>query len=382
MKTKHTPLDEVRKTLRVSWYRCPVPDNKLRELSRPSNIQGWVQSLGHLAMGGCTGVITYSFFLQQNWIGFVVALFIHGAFWSFMGSANHELGHGTVFKTKWLNRAFLWIYSVLSYHNHRNYAMSHTYHHRYTLHPEGDREVELPKNPSLKILLVLQKLTFNVVGGLEAGGMINHMKTLFSTALARFPGQREWIEALYEDCPEERMKAINCARITIFFHVVVLVIAISFKLWLLPILITLAPFIGNIWRYMVGVPMHCGLRDNVPDFRLCVRSMTLDPLSSFLYWRMNWHTEHHMYASVPCYRLAELYHEIADDMPKPRTLVGAWREMREIWRRQQVDPSYQFDTPLPESAGRLVTEQQDTLSASIGDLAPEVLAEEEGNAAG
>ena len=84
-----------------------------------------------------------------------------------------------------------------------------------------------------------------------------------------------------------------------------------------------------------------------------------------------------MYASVPCYNLAKLYREIADDMPKPRTVIGAWREMRETWRRQQTDPSYQYDTPLPETAGRLATADQDPLSASIGDLAPDVLSERE-----
>ena len=58
--------------------------------------------------------------------------------------AAHELGHGTVFKTKSLNKLFLRIYSIISWHNYHEYNISHTYHHKYTLHPEGDREVELP----------------------------------------------------------------------------------------------------------------------------------------------------------------------------------------------------------------------------------------------
>ena len=119
--------------------------------------------------------------------------------------------------------------------------------------------------------------------------------------------------------------------------------------------------------------MHCGLRDNVPDFRKCVRSITLDPISTFLYWRMNWHTEHHMYAGVPCYNLKKLYRVIAADMPQPRTLIGAWREMRDIWRRQQQDPGYQFDTPVPQRRGAAKAED-DELSTSIGELAPESLA--------
>ena len=48
----------------------------------------------------------------------------------------------------------------------------------------------------------------------------------------------------------------------------------------------------NWWRVFVFLPMHCGLRDNVADFRKCTRSIWLDPVSSFMYWRMNWHLEH------------------------------------------------------------------------------------------
>ena len=111
--------------------------------------------------------------------------------------------------------------------------------------------------------------------------------------------------------------------------------------------VTLAPFTANLWRYLVYVPMHTELKDNVPDFRLCVRSITLDPFSHFIYWRMNWHLEHHMFAAVPCYNLRRLYKTLASDMPRPRTLVGSWREMRETWKRQKKDPDYQFETPLP-----------------------------------
>ena len=39
--------------------------------------------------------------------------------------------------------------------------------------------------------------------------------------------------------------------------------------------------------------------------------------------------------------------------PRPaalRSLVGAWREMRYAWKRQQIDSSFALDTPLPTTA--------------------------------
>ena len=100
--------------------------------------------------------------------------------------------------------------------------------------------------------------------------------------------------------------------------------------------------------------------------------MKLNPLFDFLYWRMGWHIEHHMFAGVPCYNLEKVYKEVAHDMPEPRTLIGAWKEMRETWRQQKIDPDYQYDTPLPadRECTRAKTAPDDRLEGSIGELAP------------
>ncbi len=368
-------LDHIFKSFKVRWYRCPVARSSLHDLMRASDVQGWMQALGHLALVGCTGALTYYFFDREIWIGFALALFAHGTFASFLVAANHELGHGTVFRTKWLNALFLRIYSVLAWHNFHEYARSHTFHHIYTLHRRADREVALPLYPSLAPLYLLQLFTLNVFGGLESRGLLRMIGGTFKTAFGSYsvfnsPG---WLEALYADKPEARKKAVNWARIVVLFHLGLAAVSFALGLWIIPVLVSLAPAIANWHRYFVGVPMHCGLQDDSPDFRRCVRTITLDPLSEFLYWRMNWHLEHHMFASVPCYNLKKLHKAVAHDMPEPRTLVGAWREMRQTWRRQQEDPSYQFDTPLPPSLDRSPAPQEPE-AASIGDLEPGDLA--------
>ena len=155
-----------------------------------------------------------------------------------------------------------------------------------------------------------------------------------------------------------------------------LVIGIVSGLWVLPIIFSISVFIGNWLSYFVGLTQHCGLREDIPDFRKNTRSVKLNPLFEFLYWRMNWHIEHHMYAGVPCYNLSKLYEEIAGDMPEPRTLIGAWKEMRDVWRRQKTDPDYQFDTPLPPTARHARDDApDDRLESSIGELAPAGLQE-------
>ena len=370
------PLSAVRKNFRVDWYRCPIQHSKLRELMHPSDLQGWLQAGGHLAIAGITGSAVIYFSLERMWLAMIFALFVHGTVCSFFkGIAAHELGHGTVFRTKALNRFFLRLYSLISWHNFHEYAMSHTYHHRYTLHLQGDREVVLPQFSSGKLLYFLQLFTFNIFGGLFTSGCIPIIGGTVKTAVGQYGTSvlsEEWSRALYTAHPEERCHAVRWARMILLFHLSVLIATAITQIWVLPLVLTFQQFTANALKHFVGFPMHCGLRSNVSDFRKCVRTITLDPISEFLYWRMNWHLEHHMYAGVPCYNLKKLHKVLAKDMPKPRSLVGAWREMQEVWEQQKLDPNYEFDTPVP-TAGVKEVRQERELDVSIGDLAPSAL---------
>ena len=61
-------------------------------------------------------------------------------------------------------------------------------------------------------------------------------------------------------------------------------------------------------------------------------------------------------------------------MPRPRTLVESWVEMRNVGKRQQDDVGYAFDTPIPERNQQKRKNQVDFLKSSIGDLAPSTIA--------
>jgi len=387
----YKPLSEVRVGLKVKWYRTKIDHEKLRELSTRRDAQALFQAGGHLALYILTGSLVFCFWSQQMWIALLAALFLHGTVASFfVGVAPHELGHGSVFKTKKLNSVFLYLFSLVSWWDPFDYASSHTYHHRYTLHPEGDRENLLPLEPSLRSTFVLQLMTVNLLTRrgrtFGKGGLIS---TVWMTVLGAFGRvgdlnipMNEWIQSLHEDQPEEFRKSIRWSRILLVFHGAIATVSLTTGYWIMILIVPVAPFIANWLAYLVGLPQHCGLMGNIPDFRKSVRSMTLPPVAEFLYWRMNWHTEHHMYAGVPCYNLKKLHREIAHDMPQPRTLIGAWREMRAVWKRQMNDSGFAFDTPLPPTAKPVYTgdlqpadKVPDELEASLGSLAPEGLRE-------
>lgn len=383
MPTEWPPLSEVRNDLRVDWYRSPIDHGRLRELSRRSDLQGWFQAGGHLLLFACTGYLAYHFWTQEHWLGFGVSLWLHGTVGSFLsGVAPHELGHGTVFRTKWLNKAFLYLFSLLSWWDPYDYGSSHTYHHRYTQYVEGDRENVFPLEPSLRPLTLIQLFTVNLISGpgrnFSKGGLISTIFITIKSALGIVGSTenvtREWIQALHDDQPAEVEKSKWWSRLQLLFHGSVFVGSMAADLWILPIVLSAFPFIGNWLVFFVGFTQHCGLRGDIPDFRKNTRSTKLNPIASFLYWRMNWHAEHHMYAGVPCYNLKKLAKEIQDDMPEPKSTVGAWKEMREIWKRQQEDPTYQYDMPLPPTAKQTRDQPAEAeLEGSIGELAPEGL---------
>jgi fatty acid desaturase len=378
----YPPLSDARETLNVQWYRSAMKPERFREFSKRSDRKGWFQAGGHLALFVATGAAIYGAWAQEAWVLFCLALFAHGTVGTFFrGTATHELGHGTVFRTKWLNKVFLYLFSLMSWWNPFDYASSHTYHHRYTLHPDGDRENLLPLHPKVGKTFLLQLFTINLLTlpgrTFGKGGLIS---TIWVTILDAFgkvgsneTPANEWLNALHADNPEQHRKSMWWSRIQLAFHGTIIILSIVSGIWVLPFIFTFASYTANWLSYFVALPQHCGLRENVSDFRKSTRSVKLPRFIEFLYWHMNWHIEHHMYAGVPCYNLRDLHFEVKDDMPEPRTLVGAWLEMLDTWRQQQIEPSYQFDTPFPATAKTTRARRCDASESSIGDLAPQGL---------
>ena len=184
------------------------------------------------------------------WLGFAVALFVHGSFGTFVaGAAVHELGHGTVFRSRWLNQLFLYLFSLLAWWNPFDYGLSHTYHHRYTLHPEGDREVLLPLPRASGFIFLIQLFTITLYGHPERifgrGGFVTAVVTIVKAALD-IPDRtdtpaREWLRALHQDQFAEQRKSVWWSPLILLFQGAVVVVAIVSGLWVLPTCPSRAP---------------------------------------------------------------------------------------------------------------------------------------------
>jgi len=322
----------------ITWYRTPLESKDFKSLHEKSDLLGWLQTMGYLGLLILTGsAILYGAGHWPVWL-VLVLIFLHGTFFAFQINAVHELGHNTVFKTKALNAFFVRIFAFLGWINFEAFGESHTRHHRYTLHAPDDLEVVLPQKVLIKNFF--QQAFVNVPG------MKWSIVKNFRTACGQFSG--EWELALFPEGSAERRAAVNWARTLFIGHAALLTVALYFHLWLFPVVVTFAVFYANWLFFLCNNTQHIGLQDDVPDFRLCCRTFTVNPFVQFLYWHMNYHIEHHMFAAVPCYNLGRLHRLIEHDLaPCPHGLVATWKEIAAIQKIQETNPHYQHVALVP-----------------------------------
>ena len=333
--------EDIQETRRITWYRTKLDRDLLAHLNKRSDFWGFVQTLGYLGTLTATGALAWWTTLHQAWYWWIPAFYLHGMCYAFIINGFHELVHSSVFRTQWLNVFFLYVLSFLGWYNPIHFWASHTEHHKYTLHPPDDGEVVLPVKLTLKAFLtnafVNPKGAYHRIRGTIRRGFFGHLGPGWDMVL--FPPENV----------DGRRRLFLWDKVMTFGHVVLVGVSLYLGWWQLIVLVTLGSFYGGWLFFLCNNAQHVGLTDNAPDFRLCTRTIILNPVVRFLYWHMNYHIEHHMYAAVPCYRLGKLHKAIRHDLPPcPRGLVATWREIIAILKRQKEEPDYQYLPKIPD----------------------------------
>ena len=153
--------------------------------------------------------------------------------------------------------------------------------------------------------------------------------------------------------PEDprRKAVVRWARIVVLGHIGLVVLFAVLGLWPLVYLVSFGSFFASILAKLCGAIQHTGLAESTPDWRLVCHTVLANPLIRWLYWNMNYHTEHHMYAAVPFHRLPELHRAVAHDFPVPQpSFSAALRLLGEIKSKQALDPTYVHEPEFPPTA--------------------------------
>lgn len=317
----------------ADWYQTPVPRATMRKLLERRDgpaIRDTLLWFGILALtGGATAL------LWGTWWA-VIPYLIYAVFYGTASDSRwHECGHGTAFRTDWLNSLLYEIASFMVMRESVVWRWSHTRHHSDTIVVGRDPEIQVPRPPDMKAHV----LSLWAIGAYRG---------YFTKLLMHSSGRIAEDEKTF--IPESEFpRVIRNARVCLALYLAVIAAALVFKSWL-PLFLFLLPQFFGTWVMIVhNTCQHAGLAENVLDHRLNCRTVYMNPVSRFIYWNMNYHLEHHMFPLVPYHRLPELHEVIKHDCPPPYpSILAAWREILPALLRQVEDPAYQVKRKLPE----------------------------------
>lgn len=319
----------------ADWYQSPVPRAELRRLLERRDGPALRDTLVWFALIIASGVTGY--FLWGGWWA-VIPFLTYGTLYASSSDARwHEAGHGTAFKTDWLNNALYEIASFMVMRESTVWRWSHTRHHSDTIIVGRDPEIAVPRPPDLKGI---------ALGFFGLPVYPRYFHHLFMHAAGRMTAE----ERTY--IPESEFPKIYLrARIHLLIYATVVALAAATRSWL-PLMYVGLPHLYGSWLMPVyGLTQHTGLAENVLDHRLNCRTVRMNRLNRFLYWNMNYHVEHHMFPLVPYHALPELHRLVKADMPEPYPgLWAAWREIVPAVLRQRRDPAYHVKRQLPAAA--------------------------------
>jgi fatty acid desaturase/nitrite reductase/ring-hydroxylating ferredoxin subunit len=347
----------------AQWYRPPIDADRLQDLMARTNGRAARDVVLWLVLLVGAGVLAY-LALGTWWA--IPAFAVYGLLYG--GAADsrwHECGHGTAFRTPWINDAVYYVASFMLFREPTLWRWSHFRHHSDTIIVGRDPEILFTR--PFRWRVVLPNL-FQLENGPKAlWRMLRHAAGSIDDEARDFVPEDEQRRLVWE------------ARA--FAAILLAVIGWSIAAWsIVPLLfIGLPTFYGAPLLWFFATTQHAGLREDVLDHRLNTRTVYMNPVLRFLYLNMNYHLEHHLFPSVPYRNLPALHAELREHLPPPKpNVLSAYREVIAALRHQRTDPSWEVpDLGVPDdrataghALGAATVAIAETLAAGHTDLGP------------
>ena len=231
----------------ATWYASPVPKEKMRTLLQRRDAPAIRDALLWFAL--LIGFGLWAYFLWPSpWC--ILPFAVYGVLYGSTSDARwHEAGHGTAFKTDWMNNALYEIASFMVLRESTVWRWSHTRHHSDTIIVGRDPEIAVPRPPDLKAIVMAY---FN----------IKVYPKYFRNVAMHCMGRMTPEELTY--IPEfEHKKVFFAARIYALSYATVIGLAIYTRS-LLPLLYIGLPNLYGAWLMVTyGMTQHAGLAENV-----------------------------------------------------------------------------------------------------------------------
>lgn len=269
-----------------------VSRNDRIELIRSDNLRASIDLI-YRVCGEALLFVLFVYFLEIKAIlaafFFYLCSIWHG-FWGYAG-IGHELHHGRVFSSQFLNKFLFRFASYITWNNPWFFERSHKYHHLKTFDGD-DAEAHSLQNWSSASIFFYLTIDFPVLCRRLFYISINCLGYSFAKGRIVRLDRACQLDAIY-------MLSFN---LTIQY-----VIALAFDSWIINLGWFLLPFTGQFFNRMLAQSQHIGLlvlKDGGPLKNS--RTLNLPKFLEFLYAGMNFHAEHHLMPGVPYYNLPKM----------------------------------------------------------------------------
>jgi len=292
---------------------------RLRDLSRRSDLRGWLQTSSHFGAIAVTGT-ALQFAYGTLWAAPLFVL--HGMLINWLYAGQHEFSHSTVFHGRRLNEFFGRLIGFILLTPRDADRIQHFAHHRFTQTWNADGELFRAPFTLQSYLLRLSGIAY----------WYDNIKALvlYACGVVREPYlQGEWKPVAIGEARLHLMGYAAIAALSVTLHN-----SAALTLWLLPMVATkVLHQLQNTIEH-VGLPHNTNIAENT-------RSTRTNAFMRWLGWNMQYHTAHHAFPSVPCYRLKTLHREIfthRGTAPPTMSYLGFQRAIvSALWKRNEAD---------------------------------------------
>ena len=266
----------------------------VRSLSKRSDLQGTLRFAVHFGLIAATGTLVW--LAMPNWYLMIPAMVLYGLTLVTMFAPMHECVHRTAFESKIPNEIFGWIAGLLSYYNFTYYRHYHTWHHRYTQDLERDPELMDPKPKNLfEYLLEISAIPFWFFRPLT-------FARLATGQTGRYP---------FVPSNARRKIAISASLQSAVYIVGIVSVAMGYPFaWYFFFLPTI---LAQPLLRAILIAEHTGCTNDENGLTNTRTTLTQFPIR-LLMWNMPFHTEHHLYPSIPFYQLPRAHGELKDKL--------------------------------------------------------------------
>ena len=295
-----------------------ISKDKLKPFLKRNNISGIVHLCLHM------GLILFSGFLisiSTNLFIKTLVMIAHGSFIAFLYAGLHECIHKSAFKNKKLNELVGYFIGFVLLRSFLNGRYRHMAHHTFTQHPEKDPDkVDFPSS----YFEYLKHVTsFSV--------WVRIIDNLFRHSIGNInESEKSYI-------PENEIKSLIFeSRAMVAGYFIIASLSIYFNTTFFLIYWFIPRILGEPFLRLVRMVEHTG-KDETADMIHNTRTSFPSFFLKFLYWNMPYHVEHHLYASVPFYKLPKFHKLIKPhtDELEPSILAVHLEILKQIWNNKK-----------------------------------------------